>query len=142
MGTVVSRINFAVTLIGAVLAGYILWQFLTIYANAFRFQDAVSSIAYRSLEVQKTPQEIRENVLAAAAILHLPVKKSDVDVYVAGNRLPEINIRYAQPIDLLFATTYMRCQVGVKTVHIWFSSKPDEQEASKAAPHPPARKHA
>lgn len=141
MRSLVSRINFAVTLLAAVLAGYILWQFLTIYANAFRFQDAVGSIAYRSTEVQKTPQEIREHVLAAAAILHLPVKKNNVDVYVAGNQVPQINVRYAQPIDLLLATTYMSCQVGVNTVHLWFSSKPEEQEETEAPPRSAAPKH-
>ena len=132
MASITARINFAVTLLGAVLAGYILWQFLTIYANAYRFQDAVRSIGFRGGETQQHAEELREHVLGAASILHLPVQKNNVAVFVTGDQVPQITVRYEQPVDLLFAKTYIRCQVNVTTVHLWFSSKPEADEDKEA----------
>lgn len=140
MAPITSRINFGVTLLGAVIAGYILWQFLTIYANAYRLQDAVNSIAFRGSESQSRAEELREHVLGAASILHLPVQKKNVDVFVGSNQVPQVTVRYEQPVDLLFAKTYVRCQVNVSTVNLWFASKPEAEEDKEATAGEASRK--
>lgn len=141
MASLTSRINFAVTFLGAVLAGYILWQFLTIYANAYRLQDAVNSVALRGSESQKPAEELREHVLGAASILHLPVQKKNVGVFVVANQVPQVTVRYEQRVDLLFAKTYVRCQVNVSTVDLWFASKPESEEDKEATAGEATRKH-
>lgn len=130
----------AVTVLVALVAGYLLWQFLTIYVNAFRFQDTVSSIAYRANEVPRTPDDLRQSVLGAASLLHLPVNKRGVQVFMITTTLPQIDVYYGQPMDLIFMTTYVRCHVNNETVNIWFSNQAEEPEAKETPRAAPSRK--
>lgn len=140
MATLSSRINVAVTTLAALLAGYLLWQFLTIYVNAFRFQDAVSSICYRAAEVPRRPEDLRQSVLGAAMLLHLPVTPRGVQVFMVRRDLPQIDVYYGQPMNLVLTTTYVRCHVNIESVNIWFSSQPPEKEEKGTARAPAARK--
>lgn len=128
MATLGSRINLLVTLLCAVVAGYLLWQFLTIYVNAFRLQDAVSAIAYRAMEVPRPSDDLRQSVLGAAELLHLPVKPRGVEVFLINRGQPLIDVYYGEPMDLIVKNTYVRCHVNNVTVNIWFSDQSPEAE--------------
>ena len=140
MASVGSRVNVAVTFLVALVAGYLLWQFLTIYVNAFRFQDTVSSIAYRANEVPRLPEDLRQSVLGAATLLHLPVNKRGVQIFMITKTMPQIDVYYGQPMDLLLTTTYVRCHINNETVNIWFSSQQAEPVAKETPRAAPSRK--
>lgn len=136
MATLGSRINLGVTLLATILAGYFLWQFLAIYIDAFRFQDAVSGIAYRATEVPRPPEDLRQSVLGAAQLLHLPVNPRGVQVFMVTQSNPEIDVYYGEPMDLIVTKTYVRCHVNNANVNIWFSNQPPEQ-VQKESPRKP-----
>lgn len=137
MATLKSRINVGVTLLVAIVAVYFLWQFLAIYVNAFRFQDAVSGIAFRAMEVPTRPEEIRQSVMGAATLLGLPVQPRSIQVFMITREQPQIDVYYGEKLDLILSNTFARCHVNNQTVDIWFSQKPPElveKETPRVAP--------
>jgi hypothetical protein len=77
------------------------WRIVPVYVNSFRFQDEIRNRCKFAPVERKTPEQVKEELLATARELNLPVGRDQLQVTGMGPTGISVSVRYTVPVDLI-----------------------------------------
>ncbi len=97
-------LKLIVTLAVLTSVGYVAAKTVPVYFHNYVLQDYLRQVAIEAMTGQRpSADRVRDNILAKAQDLDLPVRAEDVRVVLTGGKI-DINLNYTVPIDLQIYT--------------------------------------